>query len=113
MRHVAKVLMQFISGFSMLEGDNLFVHNLSNGVDLYSLRTMQRIRHFEYTPTINVPLQVSLARHGLDWVVIGGVDRTPRIYDRSTGELLCRLEHNPAGRVQVVEVSLLILSPGF
>ena len=94
------------SGFSLLEGDNLFISNLSNGIDLYSLRTLQRIRHYNYTAPINVPLQVTLAKQVLDWVVIGGVSSTLRVYDRATGELVHRLEHNSGGRVQVVNVSV-------
>jgi WD40 repeat protein len=93
------------SGFSFVDGDSLFVSNLSNGVDLYSLRTMQRLRHYEAPVTINVPLQIALARQNLDRVVVGGVDGAVRVYDRSTGELVLRLEHKVKGRVQVVDVS--------
>ena len=92
------------SGYSFLEGDSIFISNLSNGIDLYSLRTMQRLRHYEAPVTINVPLQVSLARHTLDRVIMGGVDGTVRIYDRATGELVDQLEHKVSGRVQVVDV---------
>src|ERR1700678_4587551 len=62
------------SKFSILDGDSLFISNLSNGIDLYSLCTMQRLRHYEAPVTINVPLQVALARQNLDHVVVGGVD---------------------------------------
>ena len=55
--------------------------------------------------TINVPLQVALARQNLDRVVVGGVDGVIRVYDRFTGELLHRLGHKVKGRVQVVDVS--------
>lgn len=93
------------SGFSFVDGDSLFVSNLSNGVDLYSLRTMQRLRHYEALVTINLPLQVALARQNLDRVVVGGVDGAVRVYDRTTGELVHRLGHKVKGRVQVVDVS--------
>jgi hypothetical protein len=93
------------SGFSFVDGDSLFISNLSNGVDLYSLRTMQRLRHYEVPVTINVPLQVALARQNLDRVVVGGVDGAVRVYDRTTGELVLRLGHKVKGRVQVVDVS--------
>ena len=66
---------------------------------------MQRLRHYESPVTINVPLQIALARQGLDRVVMGGVDGTVRVYDRSTGALVHRLEHSVKGRVQVVSVS--------
>jgi hypothetical protein len=93
------------SGFSLLEGDSLFISNLSNGIDLYSLRTMQRLRHYDYTAPINVPFQVALARQTLDWVVMGGVNGTLRVHDRATGELVHQLEHKAGSRVQVVDVS--------
>ena len=96
------------SGFSFLDGDSLFISNLSNGVDLYSVRTMQRLRHYDCPVTINLPLQVTLTRQGLDRVVMGGVDGITRIYDRDMGALVHRLEHKAGGRVQVVDVS----SPG-
>ena len=93
------------SGFSFVDGDSLFVSNLSNGVDLYSLRTMQRLRHYEAPVTINVPLQVALARQNFDRLVVGGVDGAVRVFDRTTGELVRRLGHKDKGRVQVVDVS--------
>jgi hypothetical protein len=95
------------SGFSILDGDSLFISNLTNGVDLYSLRTMQRLRHYESQVTVNVPLQIALARHALDRVVLGDARGTLQVYDRATGELVHRLEHTTKGRVQVVDVSLL------
>jgi len=99
-----------VSGFSFVDGESLFISNLSNGVDLYSLRTMQRLRHYEAPVTINVPVQVALARQNLDRVVVGGVDGTVRIYDRATGELVHRLGHNVKGRIQVVDVSTSYLA---
>ena len=55
--------------------------------------------------TVNVPLQVALARQNLDRVVVGGVDGTIRVYDRITGELVHHLGHKVKGHVQVVDVS--------
>ena len=66
---------------------------------------MQRVRHYEHAVTVNVPLQIALARQALDWVVMGGVDGIIRVYDRATGGLVHQLEHQFGGRVQVVEVS--------
>jgi hypothetical protein len=68
---------------------------------------MQRIRHYEYAVTINIPLQVALARRALDWVVMGGVDGKVYVYDRITGEFVHQLEHQVNGRVQIVDVSTL------
>lgn len=95
------------SGFSILDGDNLFVSNLSNGIDLYSLRTMQRLRHYESLVTVNIPFQIALARQALDRVVLGDARGRLQVYDRATGELVHRLEHKTKGRVQIVDVSLL------
>ena len=97
------------SGFSALDGDNLFISNLSNGIDLYSLRTMQRLRHYESVVTVNIPFQIALARQALDRVVLGDAKGILQVFDRATGELVHHLEHNTKGRVQVVDVSLLKL----
>ena len=102
-----RFLSMIYSGFSILDGDSLFISNLSNGIDLYSLRTMQRLRHFESVVTVNVPFQIALARHALDHVILGDARGTLQVYDRATGELVHRLEHKAKGRVQVVDVSLL------
>jgi hypothetical protein len=102
-----RFLSMIYSGFSILDGDSLFISNLSNGIDLYSLRTMQRLRHYESVVTVNVPFQIALARHALDRVVLGDARGILQVYDRATGELVHRLEHKTKGRVQVVDVSLL------
>jgi len=93
------------SGYSLIDGDSLFISNLSNGIDLYSLHSMQWIRHYEHAVTINVPLQVALAKQALDWVVMGGVDGIICIYDHASGELIHQLEHCVGGCVQVINVS--------
>jgi hypothetical protein len=93
------------SGFSFVHADSLFISNLSTGIDLYSIRTLQRLRHYSCPVTINLPLQVTLACQGLDRVVMGGLDGIVRVYDRTTGELVHRLQHKAGGRVQVVDVS--------
>ena len=95
------------SGFSILEGDGLFISNLSNGIDLYSLRTMQRLRHYESAVAVNVPLQIALARQALDRIVLGDTKGVLQVYDRATGELVDHLEHKMKGCIQVVDVSLL------
>ena len=60
--------------------------------------------------TINVPIQVALARQNLDCVVVRGVDSAICIYDHATGELVHSLGHKVKGRVQVVDVSTDILT---
>ena len=66
---------------------------------------MQRLRHYEAPVTINVPVEVALARQNLDRVVVGGVDGAVRVYACATGELVHCLGHKVKGRVQVVDVS--------
>ena len=66
---------------------------------------MQQLRHYEAPVTINVPLQVALARQNLDRVVVGGVDGAVRIYDNATSELVNRLGHKVKGCIQVIDVS--------
>jgi hypothetical protein len=61
-----------VSGFSFVNGDSLFISNLSNGVDLYFLHTMQQLQHYKASVTTNVPVQVALASQNLDCVVVGG-----------------------------------------
>ena len=56
--------------------------------------------------TINVPLQVALAKQNLDCMVVGGVDGTAHVYDYAIGELVDRLGHKVKGCVQVVDVSI-------
>jgi hypothetical protein len=95
------------SRFSVLERDNLFISNLLNGINLYSLRTMQSLRHYESAVTVNVPLQIALAWQALDRVVLGDTKGILQVYVRATGELVDCLEHKMKGRIQVVDVSLL------
>ena len=60
--------------------------------------------------TINVPIQVALARQNLDCVVVGGVDSTICLYDRATSELVHSLGHKVKGHIQVVDVSTNVLT---
>ena len=56
--------------------------------------------------TINVPLQVALARQNLNCVVVGGVDSTAHVYDHATRKLVDHLGHKVKGCIQVVDVSI-------
>ena len=67
---------------------------------------MQRLQHYEATVTINVPLQVALARQNLDCMVVGGIDGTAHVYDRATSELVDCLGHKVKGCGQVIDVSI-------
>ena len=95
------------SRFSILDGDNLFISNLSNSIDLYSLHTMQQLQHYKSMVTINVPFQIALAHQALDHIVLGDAGGTLQVYDCTTGKLVHHLEHKMKGHVQIVDVSLL------
>ena len=56
--------------------------------------------------TINVPLQVELARQNLNHMVVGGVDGTVCVYDHATSELVNCLRHKVKGCVQVIDVGI-------
>ena len=60
--------------------------------------------------TINVPVQVALARQNLDCMVVEGVDSAIHIYDCTTGELVHGLGHKVKGCLQVVDVSTDVLT---
>ena len=79
-------------GHAELDGSNLIVSNLVNGIDQYAIPTMERLQTFSHTILRNVPLQVTVARDG-QWIVLGGDDGFARIYDRWSGQFLRRLEH--------------------
>jgi WD40 repeat protein len=71
---------------------------------------MQQLRRYKARVTINVPIQVALARQNLDCVVVGGVDSTIHVYDCATSELVHSLGHKVKGCIQVVDVSTGILT---
>ena len=104
---ILKILTMIYSGFSILDGDNLFVSNLSNRIDLYSLCTMQQLWHYESLVTINIPFQIALAQQALDCVVLGDVRGRLQVYDHVTGKLVHCLEHKTKGCIQIIDVSLL------
>ena len=79
------------SGGTALNGHNLMVLNLMDGLDHYIIPTMERVRTFPYTITRNVLIQVAIIREK-DWVVSGGDDGFARIYDSRTGRFLQRLD---------------------
>lgn len=82
-----------ISGASAYDGHHLVISNLSSGLDLYNLPTMQLKRNFTHTIVANVILQVAIiSQHG--WVVAGGDDGFARVFDLSSGKFLFSLMHN-------------------
>ena len=91
------------SRFSILEGDNLFISNLSNSINLYSICTMQRLwvcHYCQYTSS-------DCSCVASSWSHCFGRYKGFQVYDRTTGELVDHLEHKTKGCIQVVDVSLL------
>ncbi|KAF8834257.1 WD40 repeat-like protein, partial [Paxillus ammoniavirescens] len=58
-------------GNTCLDGLNLLVSNLCDGVDKYALPIMHRAQSFHHTILKNVPLQIAVA-HEAGWMVVGG-----------------------------------------
>lgn len=80
------------SGHAALEGGNLVVSNLSNGLDHYHFPSLQRIKGITFTIQKNKILEVAIIpEHG--WFLSGGDDGYARIYDSRTGQLLRKLQH--------------------
>ncbi|KAG1863244.1 WD40-repeat-containing domain protein [Suillus subalutaceus] len=71
-------------GNTTLEGNFLLVSNLKDGVDKYSVPTLQCVQSYSHVILWNMPLQISIARQaGL--IFIGGNDGFARIFHYSTG----------------------------
>jgi WD40 repeat protein len=71
---------------------SLFVTNLVNGIDQYTIPTMECIKTFPYAIIQNYPLQVAIVKE-TEWIVSGGDDGFAQIYDLRTGKFLQRLDH--------------------
>ncbi|KAF8833275.1 hypothetical protein BDN67DRAFT_917324 [Paxillus ammoniavirescens] len=81
------------SGNTCLDGLNLLVSNLHDGVDKYALPTMHRAQSFHHTILKNVPLQIAVAREA-GWMVVGGDNGFARIFDYQTGAFRGQLDHS-------------------
>jgi len=80
------------SGHATLDGHQLLLSNLVNGLDIYAIPTLLRTRSFPHTIHCNVVLKVAFVRF-MNWVVSGGDDGFGRLYDSRTGQFLQSLEH--------------------
>jgi hypothetical protein len=67
------------------------VTNLMDGIDEYSIPTLEHIRTFPHTIVHNVPIQVSITLES-GWIVTGGDDGFARIYDGRNGFFLQRID---------------------
>jgi hypothetical protein len=79
-------------GHAELNGSNLVVSNLVNGVDQYIIPTMEQLQTFPHPILRNVPIQVTVARDG-QWIALGRDDGFARVYDCRTGQFLQHLDH--------------------
>ncbi len=75
----------------------MFVSNLVNGVDQYRFPSLEKIQSFPHAIDTNYPLQVSTVARG-SLVVCGGDNGFARVFDRRTGQLIQRLEHEKCKR---------------
>ena len=80
------------SGSACLDGQQLFITNLRDGVNRYVLPTMHLAQSYRHTILINAPLQVSVARES-GWVVVGGDDGFAQVFDYQTGTFREKLDH--------------------
>lgn len=77
------------------DGLSLLVSNLSNGMNLYSLKTLEVSKSYQYTvnPRTNFPLSVAYLRGG-KLVTCGTHTGTVQIWDKETGEIHQTLDHS-------------------
>jgi len=80
------------SGHAALDGQTFVVSNLANGLDLYTIPTMERMKTLEYTIIRNFPMQVAIVPQ-MNWVVCGGDDGFVQIYHLRMGQILAQLAH--------------------
>ncbi|KLO05305.1 WD40 repeat-like protein [Schizopora paradoxa] len=84
------------------EDTNIFVSNLVDGVDLYRLPDVEKIKTFPHTIKSNFPLQVTSSRRG-SWLVSGGDSGFARLFDRRSGQFVQSLSHgNGSSLIQSV-----------
>jgi hypothetical protein len=79
-------------GHAELNGSNLVVSNLVNGIDQYIIPTMEQLQTFPHPILCNVPIQVTVAHNG-QWIVLGRDDGFACVYNCRTGQFLQRLDH--------------------
>ncbi|KAI9455841.1 WD40-repeat-containing domain protein [Boletus coccyginus] len=87
-------------GDACLDGHNLLVSNLRNGVDKYTVPTLHRSQSYPHNVLVNVPLQISVARQ-TGMVLVGGDNGFARIFDYHTGAFLDKLDHGSVGDLVV------------
>jgi WD40 repeat protein len=86
------VTQQHYSGSSDLHKNHLAVMNLHNGINLYSVPSMQLIKTYSHGNANAAIFKVSFVDKG--WLVSGGLDGFAQMYDVQNGQILQRLEHD-------------------
>jgi WD40 repeat protein len=84
------------SAHADLNENFMAVMNLDDGVDLYSVPTMQLIKTYSHGNVNNAIFKVSFVDKS--WLVSGGQDGFARLYDWQSGQFLQRLEHSSGMR---------------
>ena len=75
---------------------DLYICNLHNGVDHYTLPQLTLARSFPQPIKHNVPLQIATAFSG-ELIVVGGDSGIVRVFNATTGNLVNSLCHDPEG----------------
>ncbi|KAG2058419.1 WD40 repeat-like protein [Suillus hirtellus] len=83
-------------GNTALDGNYLLMSNLKDGVDKYTIPTLQCVQSFTHVILDNIPLQISDAKQsGL--IVVGGDDSFARIFDYISWAYRGQLLHGSQG----------------
>ena len=86
------------SGYSTLspDGKNLYICNLRNGVDHYTLPQLTLVRSFPQPLKDNIPIHIATAFGG-ELIVVGGDRGVVRVFNAATGNLVTALYHDTQG----------------
>ena len=83
---------QYYSAYTDLNKNYLAVTNLHDGVDLYSVSSMQLIKTYLHGNANTAIFKLSFVNKS--WLVSGGLDGVARLYDVRSGQLVQKLEHD-------------------
>lgn len=86
--------------YADLNKNYLAITNLHDGIDLYSVPSMQLIKTYPHGNANTTILKVSFVDRS--WLVSGGQDGYARLYDVKSGQLIQKLEHGSGDLVQTV-----------
>ena len=80
------------SGDACLDGHNLLVSNLCDGVDKYTVPTLHQSQSYPHNVLVNVPLQISVVQQ-TGMVLVGGDTGFAHIFNYHTSAFLNKLDH--------------------